>query len=70
MIETAGDIGLLFSPPAKLAAICLAAMLIAMFPANSYAAKRRRTQEASDLPLRIALQIIFIAALALASREP
>jgi uncharacterized membrane protein len=69
VLELLGAIGLLFPPAAPVAAVCLAALLMAMFPANVRAALQNLTiggKAATGLPLRLALQVIFIAALLVA----
>jgi uncharacterized membrane protein len=69
VLEILGAIGLLLPPTARAAASCLAALLIAMFPANVRAARHHLTiagQSATELPLRTTLQVIFIAALVFA----
>ena len=69
VLEVLGAIGLLVSPgwiawvrPA--AAFCLAVLLVAMFPANVYAAAHRRHPDAPHTPLvpRTAIQLVFLAA--------
>ncbi len=69
ILEILGAIGLLLPWTARAAAACLATLLIAMFPANVHAARehlRIGSSEATALPLRTILQIVFIAALAAA----
>src|SRR5579864_2688467 len=66
LLEILGAIGLLFPATASAAAAGLAVMLIALFPANARAARRRLTiggKPATALLLRTVLQIVFIAAL-------
>lgn len=63
--EIAGAIGLLIPATAPAASVGLAVLMVALFPANVHAARHRlriRGREATRLPLRGALQIIFIAA--------
>jgi uncharacterized membrane protein len=65
ILEIAGAIGLLIPRTARLAAACLAIMLVAMFPANVYAARHNLSiggTPATELPLRTAIQIAIIAA--------
>lgn len=65
ILEIAGAIGLLIPRTSRLAAACLAVMLVAMFPANAYAARHNLTiggQPATPLPLRAAIQVVVIAA--------
>lgn len=69
ILEILGAIGLLIPSTVKLSATCLALLLIAMFPANIYAARQNLAiggQAATALPLRTVLQIVFIAALTVA----
>src|SRR5262245_59648849 len=66
MLEIAGAIGLLIPRLRKAAAIGLGLMLIALFPANVYAALSGvtlRGQPATALWLRTPMQILWIAAL-------
>ncbi|MFI6710662.1 hypothetical protein ACIBF7_29790 [Nonomuraea sp. NPDC050478] len=65
VLELAGAVGLLFAPVAPYAAIGLALLMIAMFPANVSAARRGLTlagKPVTPLPARTALQVLFIAA--------
>ena len=67
MLEILGAIGLFIPRTAPAAAICLAVMLIAMFPANVEAARHNLTiagQRVPSLPVRTAMQVVFVAALA------
>jgi uncharacterized membrane protein len=66
LLEILGALGLLFPATAKAAAVCLAMLLIGMFPANAHAARQRLTiggKPVTPMPLRIILQIVFVAAL-------
>ena len=66
VLEILGAIGVLLPATSRIAAICLISLLIAIFPANIHAARKKLTirgRPATALPLRIALQMIFIAAL-------
>jgi uncharacterized membrane protein len=66
VLEILGAIGLLFPPTAPAAAVCLTVLLIALFPANVRASLQDLTiggRTATRLPLRTALQLVFIAAL-------
>jgi uncharacterized membrane protein len=66
ILEVLGALGLLLTTTRSLASVCLALMLVAMFPANIRAARERLTirgREATRLPWRIALQAIFIGAI-------
>lgn len=67
ILESAGTAGLLIPPVAPVAAICLAVMLIAMFPANIRAARAGVGLKTVPLPARTALQVLFIAACVLAA---
>ncbi|SDI42397.1 Uncharacterized membrane protein [Sinosporangium album] len=65
VLELIGAAGLLFAPVASLAAIGLALLMVAMFPANVRAARLGLTlagQPATPLLRRTALQVVFIAA--------
>jgi uncharacterized membrane protein len=66
VLEILGGIGLLIPETARIAAACLGVMLVAMFPANAYAAKKRLTiggRPVPALPVRAAIQVLFVAAL-------
>jgi len=66
VFELAGAVGLLLPAVRRLAAWCLIALLVAMFPANVYAALRNitlRGRAATPLLVRTPLQIFWIAAL-------
>jgi uncharacterized membrane protein len=70
VLELLGAIGLLIPATARIAAVCLAVMLIALFPANVYAARKRLTiggRPVPTLPLRTAIQIVFVGALVAAA---
>jgi uncharacterized membrane protein len=70
ILELVGAAGLLVPTTAPLAAAALAALLVAMFPANVRAATKRLTiggQPATPLVLRAILQVVFLAAVALAA---
>jgi uncharacterized membrane protein len=65
--EIAGALGLLYARTVRPAAIALAILLAAMFPANIHAAQQGLTiggRPVTELPLRTAVQIGLIAALA------
>jgi uncharacterized membrane protein len=69
ILELLGAVGLELPPLAPAAAACLAVLLIAMFPANVRAARehlRIGDKQATPLPLRTLLQVLFIAALLVA----
>lgn len=66
ILEVLGALGLLFTTTRPLASVCLALMLVAIFPANIRAAREKLTirgREATRLALRAALQIVFIGAI-------
>ena len=63
--ELAGVVGMLWTPVTRAASIGLAILLIAMFPANVYAARYRLTiggRKVLGLFVRTVLQIVFFAA--------
>ncbi|GAA0508072.1 hypothetical protein Ade02nite_49540 [Paractinoplanes deccanensis] len=60
VLELLGVLGLLLPATARLAAACLALLMLAMFPANVSAA--RRGLPVTPLPVRILLQIVFVGA--------
>ncbi|MFF8960943.1 DoxX family protein [Streptomyces sp. NPDC014894] len=64
ILELAGAIGLLIPATAPWAAGCLVLLLIAMFPANISAA-RRKVAQGDPIGPRTAQQIVYIAAVAL-----
>lgn len=66
LLEIAGAVGLLLPQTAAAAAICLAVLLVALFPANVRAARQRFTilgRPAMSVAVRGAMQAVFIAAL-------
>src|SRR3954465_15573810 len=66
MLEIAGAIGLLIPSTAPSAAICLALLLIALFPANIHAVRedvRIAGQPVPGIMMRTAIQVVFLAAL-------
>ncbi len=66
LLEILGAIGLLIPSTAEAAGICLALLLIALFPANIRAAREKLTiagRPVPDIPVRTGIQIVFIAAL-------
>ncbi|KRF44102.1 DoxX family protein [Paenibacillus sp. Soil787] len=68
-LEIAGAIGILLPATSRVASICLAILLIAMFPANVKAARERLTIGGRPTPKLLArtlLQIVFLAAVLLA----
>ncbi|GHJ56683.1 hypothetical protein Nm8I071_59900 [Nonomuraea sp. TT08I-71] len=65
VLELAGALALLAPVTARWAAAGLALLMVAMFPANVSAARRRRTlagRPVTPLGARTALQIVFVAA--------
>jgi uncharacterized membrane protein len=65
VLEFAGALGLLLPATARLAAACLALLMILMFPANVSAARRRVQlggRTATPLALRTPMQVVFVAA--------
>jgi uncharacterized membrane protein len=62
--EIAGAVGLLVPATRRLAGICLVLLLIALFPANIHAARESLEiagRPATPLPLRAAMQVLFVA---------
>ena len=67
VLEILGAIGLAVPRTSRAAAICLILLMLAMFPANVYAALHGMTlmgKPVTPLPLRTAMQVVFIAAAA------
>lgn len=67
VLEIAGAIGLMIRRTSRAAAAGLTLMLIAMFPANVYAAQRNLAiggKPVTPLPQRTAIQVAFVAATA------
>ncbi|MET8146969.1 DoxX family membrane protein [Actinoplanes sp. NPDC049668] len=65
VLELAGAAGLLLPATYRLAAACLALLMVAMFPANIHAARRRVTlggKQVTPLLPRTALQLLYIGA--------
>jgi uncharacterized membrane protein len=65
VLELAGAVGLLIPAMARVAAICLALLMLAMFPANASAARRERMlggRPVMPIGPRTALQVVFVAA--------
>ena len=63
--ELAGAVGMLWAPVTKAASVGLAILLVAMFPANVYAARHQMMiggRKVTGLALRTVLQIVFLAA--------
>lgn len=64
--EIAGAVGLMIPRTRRLAGICLALLLVALFPANVYAALNEiplRGQAATPLWIRTPMQLIYIGML-------
>lgn len=66
--EIAGGLGLVFSPTSAIAGVCLIVFLLAVFPANAYAARHRERFGRAAIPLvpRLIAQIVLMALIALA----
>ncbi|MCU1423467.1 MAG: hypothetical protein JWN36_3118 [Microbacteriaceae bacterium] len=64
VLELLGAIGLLVPVTRTAAAICLGLLLLAMFPANVYAAGEKRSPTSPNTPLvpRTIYQLVFLAA--------
>jgi uncharacterized membrane protein len=72
-LELAGALGLLFPATRELAALGLIALLVAMFPANAHAARAGlalRGKPVMQLVPRLAIQLVFTVAIALAGFVP
>lgn len=70
MLEIAGAIGILLPAFSATASVCLIVLLIAILPANIYAARSNMTiggKPVPKLPVRIGIQLVFITAVLLAS---
>ncbi|WP_059054287.1 DoxX family protein [Paenibacillus senegalimassiliensis] len=70
ILEIAGALGILVPALSLIASVCLVLLLIAMLPANIYAARNKLTiggKPVPKLPVRIGIQLIFITAVLLAS---
>jgi uncharacterized membrane protein len=64
-LEALGALGLLWDRTAPVAAICLALLLVALFPANVYAARAGAPVSravAIPLPIRTTQQVVFVVA--------
>ena len=63
VLELVGAIGLLIPPTRVAAAGCLALLMVAMYPANVYAAGAKRSEHAPGTPLvpRTLMQALFLA---------
>ena len=73
ILELAGAAGLVYARTSRVAAVCLALLFIAMFPANIYAAQHHLSiggRPVTGLPLRTFVQLVLVvAAVAIARRE-
>lgn len=67
VLELLGAIGLLIPQTRAAAAVCLGLLMLAVFPANVYAAGAKRSQHAPDTPLlpRTLMQVLFLAGVVL-----
>ena len=63
VLELLGAVGLLIPQTRVAAAACLALLMVAMFPANIYAAGAKRSEHAPHTPLvpRTLMQALFLA---------
>jgi len=65
VLELAGAAGMLIASTAPYAAVGLALLLVAMFPANVHAARAKLSiagRPVTPLPERSAMQLVFLAA--------
>lgn len=64
VLELLGAVGLLVPPTRVAAAVCLLALMLAMFPANVYAARMPNPPRSmtTKLPLRTAIEVVFVTA--------
>ena len=62
LLELLGAVGLLIPATRVAAAVCLAVLMLAMFPANVYASRMPDPPKSmtTRLPLRTAMQVVFI----------
>lgn len=70
VLEVLGALGLAWRPVAPAAAVCLAALLLAMFPANVHAARAGvglGERPPTPLPIRTAQQALYVACAILAA---
>jgi uncharacterized membrane protein len=66
VLEIVGAIGLFVPSTARTACICLALLLLALFPANIHAARQNLAiagRRVPGLPVRSAIQLVFIGTL-------
>ncbi|NQX62135.1 DoxX family protein [Paenibacillus qinlingensis] len=69
-LEIAGAIGILIPAVSQAASVGLLLLLLAMFPANVFAARKKLTIGGKPVPrlaVRVVLQLVFIGAVVLAS---
>jgi uncharacterized membrane protein len=69
LLEIAGAVGILYPATSRAASVCLAVLLVAMFPANVRAAREKLTIGGKPTPkllVRTVLQLVFLAAVLLA----
>lgn len=60
-LELAGAIGLLLPKTTRAAAICITLLMIAVFPANIYAANQTiHGLHMPSVPVRLAMQIVYV----------
>ncbi|OSC38992.1 DoxX family protein [Mycobacterium decipiens] len=66
VLELLGAVGLLFPGTRMATAVCLLALMLAMFPANIYASRMANPPKSmtSRLSLRSAIEVVFLAAAA------
>ncbi|HWT47790.1 MAG TPA: DoxX family protein, partial [Mycobacterium sp.] len=64
LLELLGAVGLLLPVTRVAAAVCLAVLMLAMFPANVYASRMPNPPKSmtTQLPLRTAIEVVFLAA--------
>lgn len=64
LLELLGAVGLLVPATRVAAAVCLLLLMLAMFPANVYAARMPDPPKSmtARLPLRTAMEVVFLAA--------
>ncbi|HUH69092.1 MAG TPA: hypothetical protein VLZ05_09560 [Mycobacterium sp.] len=64
ILELLGAVGLLLPVTRVAAAMCLLALMLAMFPANVYASRMPNPPKSmtTQLPLRTATEVVFLAA--------
>lgn len=70
ILEIAGALGILVPALSLIASVCLVLLLIAMLPANIYAARNKMTIGGRPVPklsARLGIQLVFITAILLAS---